>query len=128
MEWEDGPTRDLAVNVSEHAFHCAQQRAHLLVIDERRRSNTTPSALLTAIQKPTAYVFFADSEELVTHMGNEYREHGLRVRNIIGKEVVSIPGNGKLKVKVDLPELYNGIFMLRVATEGRTISQKLMIR
>ncbi|KAL3758234.1 hypothetical protein ACHAWU_004872 [Discostella pseudostelligera] len=117
LEWEDGPTRDFAVNVSEHAFHCAQQRAHLLVIDERRRSNTNPSALLTAIQKPTAYVFFADSEELVTHMGNEYREHGLRVRNIIGKEVVHIDRQQEMS-----PESYYDSFVdLFVAAEASCI-------
>jgi hypothetical protein len=118
LEWEDGPTRDFATHVSDHAFHCAQERALLSVIAEHRSSNATSSTLLhTVIEKPTAYVFFADSEELVTHMGNEYHMDGLRVRNIMGREVVHIDRQQEMS-----PESYYDSFIdLFVAAQASCV-------
>ena len=69
----DGATKQFAINVAQHALECAQKK-HL----EQH-----------ALQLPE-YAFYADSEELVEYMGNEYSSDGVRVRNMTGVEVLHI--------------------------------------
>lgn len=72
MAWS-GPQKKFAIQVAQHAFECAQKQhldKHALHIPE--------------------YVFYADSEDLVTYMGEEYGVDGMRVRNMTGVEVLHI--------------------------------------
>ena len=102
LQWEDGSTRDFAVAVSEHAFHCAQKRARISTKGKERNNN---SFSMLHVSKPI-YFFFADSEELVSHMGIEYINDGLRVRNTMGRRVVHIDRQQELS-----PESYYDSFI-----------------
>lgn len=72
LGWE-GETKQFAINVAQHALECAQKK-HL----EQH-----------ALHVPN-YVFYADSEDLVTYMGDEFTPDGVRVRNMTGVEVLHI--------------------------------------
>jgi len=69
----DGETKRFAVKIAEHAFQCAQKKhlqKHPLHVQQ--------------------YVFYADSEDLVTYMGIEHGADGVRVRNMTGVEALHI--------------------------------------
>jgi hypothetical protein len=72
MVWE-GSQREFAISVAQHSLYCAQK--------EHLNRHT---------MFPEKYIFYADSEELVTHMGMEYAADGVRVRNMTGVEVLHI--------------------------------------
>ena len=72
MLW-DGEGKQFAIGVAQHALECAQKR-HL----EQH-----------ALHDPN-YVFFADSEDLMTYMGTEFAADGVRTRNMTGVEVLHI--------------------------------------
>jgi len=73
LSWEEGPTKQFAIGAAQHALECAE-KTHM----EKHRLYT-PS-----------YFFYADSEDLVTYMGNEYEASGVHVRNMTGVEVLHI--------------------------------------
>ncbi|KAL7530490.1 hypothetical protein ACHAXR_004510 [Thalassiosira sp. AJA248-18] len=72
LSW-DGTTKQFAIGIAEHALECAQKK-HL----EQH------------VVHAQNYVFYADSEDLVTHMGNEHGVDGVHVRNMTGVEVLHI--------------------------------------
>ena len=72
MAW-DGEQKQFAINVAEHALECAQKR-HL----DRHAFY------------PSHYVFYADSEDLVTYMGHEHNADGVHVRNMTGVEALHV--------------------------------------
>jgi len=74
LSWEDGsPTKRFAIGVAQHAVECAEE------VHQRRHPMNVPS-----------YFFYADSEDLVTHVGEEFGRSGVRVRNMTGVEVLHI--------------------------------------
>lgn len=72
LSWEEGPTKQFAIRVAQHALGCADR------VHSQRHPLTVPS-----------YFFYADSEDLVEHMGGEVGGR-VRVRNMTGVEVLHI--------------------------------------
>lgn len=94
LQWMDGPTKNFAISVAEHAFHCAKERVRHLA-EGKRGERTAP-----------IFVFFADSEDLVAHMGTEHRGDGLRVQNMTGMHVLHIDRQQEMP-----PESYYSAFI-----------------
>jgi hypothetical protein len=103
LKWEDGPTKQFAISVAEHSFRCAQERGQLTAKADRSRTKRRGGEeVVTA----PIFIFFADSEDLVTHMGREYQNDGLRVRNTMGRKVVHIDRQQEMS-----PESYYDSFV-----------------
>mmetsp|Transcript_23641 Transcript_23641/g.49513 ORF Transcript_23641/g.49513 Transcript_23641/m.49513 type:complete len:437 (-) Transcript_23641:793-2103(-) len=74
LGWEEGSsTRQFAIRVAQHALTCAQE------VQSKRHPLHVPS-----------HFFYADSEDLVTYMGEEYEYAGVHVLNMTGVEVLHI--------------------------------------
>ena len=74
LAWDSDPdTKNFAINVAQHALDCAKK--------QQLEKHAT---------YPANFVFYADSEDLVTYMGNEYAVDGVHVRNMTGVEVLHI--------------------------------------
>ena len=119
LKWEDDPTKQFAISVAEHSFRCAQERVQLTA--KADRSRTKPRRGEKEVTAPI-FIFFADSEDLVAHIGREYQNDGLRVRNTMGRKVVHIDRQQEMS-----PESYYDSFVDLFVAEQASCVMLLII-
>ncbi|MCF8371085.1 MAG: T9SS type A sorting domain-containing protein [Bacteroidales bacterium] len=76
---------------------------------------------------PSITIFPNPAKEFTT-IRSDHPIETIQLFDITGKEIFTTTGNGNRKVQLELPELYPGIFVLRINTGGELISRKLSIR